>query len=70
MKEVPGDPAALKRAAKNKRKQKEAATEESGTNVRSMMTGVTEIIGKFLYTIYLSYLERSVHYNTSSLKNN
>ena len=52
MKEVPGDPAALKRAAKNKRKQKEAATEESGTNVRSMMTGVTEIIGRFLYIIY------------------
>ena len=47
MKEVPGDPAALKRAAKNKRKQKEAATEESGTNVRSMMTGVTEMIGRF-----------------------
>ena len=40
LKEVPGDPAALKRAAKNKRKQKEAATDESGTSVRSMMTGV------------------------------
>ena len=52
MKEVPGDPAALKRAAKNKRKQKEAATEESGTNVRSMMTGVTERVGRFLYFLY------------------
>ena len=41
MKELPDDPAALKRAAKNKRKQKEAATDESGTSVRSMMTGVT-----------------------------
>ena len=41
LKELPDDPAALKRAAKNKRKQKEAATEESGTSVRSMMTGVT-----------------------------
>ena len=40
LKELPDDPAALKRAAKNKRKQKEAATEESGTSVRSMMTGV------------------------------
>ena len=42
MKELPDDPAALKRAAKNKRKQKEAATDESGTSVRSMMTGVTK----------------------------
>ena len=59
MKEVPGDPAALKRAAKNKRKQKEAATEESGTNVRSMMTGVREIIGRFF--ILFSFLELSIH---------
>ena len=59
MKEVPGDPAALKRAAKNKRKQKEAATEESGTNVRSMMTGVTEMIGRFF--AFSLFLELSIH---------
>ena len=44
LKELPDDPAALKRAAKNKRKQKEAATEESGTSVRSMMTGVKSMM--------------------------
>jgi hypothetical protein len=40
LKELPGDPAALKRAAQDKRKQKEAEKEEIGTNVRQMMTGV------------------------------
>ena len=66
LKELPDDPAALKRAAKNKRKQKEAATDESGTSVRSMMTGVTiynyDADAAYITMIYHSFFpELSIH---------
>ena len=42
LKELPDDPAALKRAAQEKRKNKMADEEGQGSNVRQMMTGVTK----------------------------